>query len=329
MFTTPNMGLTIWDQTTDDFNHSQLQINWLEVDRHDHSPGNGTQITSAGLAADSVTNAQIAPNAVGNPNLQATSVATANLQDQAVTTSKIAPGSITGNLIPDGGIAIAKLDPTILPVGAVMLWWRPPGSSATPGGGWEALDGRAWNTVDNAWNLTQGNMPDTRGVFVKGASMTGTPAPAIGATGGSATISLGHTHGVLGHTHTTPDHDHAISSDGSHIHLWQGGLHMGTRTNSFAVGLTMDDFTGRQYQNTFYSMYIMNLLSNPGWLNGNQQEIDGQADMDSAGSHSHGGVTGTGGGSSTGSATASTDSQLGSTTVDPPWVGFVYIMRVR
>lgn len=329
MFVTPNMGLTIWDQEKDDFDHSQLLINWQELDLHDHSPGRGVPIGQGGIANNAIGAAQIAPGAIGNPALQPLSVASGNLQDQSVTTTKIASGSITGNLIPNGGISIAKLDPTIMPLGFTALWWAPPGSGDVPGGVWEAMDGRAWNSITNAWNLTTGVIPDTRGMFVKGASMTGTPAPAIGATGGSSTISLAHAHNVLGHAHTTPAHAHGIGADGSHFHLWQGGLHMGARTNSFTIGLTMDDFTGHQYQNTFYSMYIMNLLSNPGWLHGASQEIDGPADMDASGNHSHGGATAVGGASATGSATSTTDSQLGATTVDPPWTGLVYIMRVR
>lgn len=329
MYTSPNLGLTIWDQNVDDFNHSQLLTNWVALDAHDHTLGRGVQIGQAGIATDAIGAAQIQPAAIGNPALQPLSVATSNLQDQSVTTGKIATGAITGNLIPTGAITIAKLDPTIIPLGFTALWWAPPGSGAVPGGVWEAMDGRAWNSITNAWSLTSGTIPDTRGMFIKGASMTGTPAPAIGATGGSATISLAHTHNVLGHTHTTPNHAHGISSDGSHFHLWQGGLHMSARTNSFAIGMTIEDLFGSQRQNTFYSMYINNLLSNPAWLNGAEQTIDGVADMDQAGSHNHGGATASGGGSSTGSATSTTDSQLGSTTVDPPWTGLVYIMRVR
>lgn len=332
MYTSPNLGLTIWDQPQDDFNHSQLLLNWQAIDGHDHSPGKGVQIGTAGLLDASVTQTKLAALSVGTPQLQNGAVATANIAARAVGNAQIAAGAIYGNLIPSGAITAAMLDPTIVPLGAVMLWWRPPNTNTAPGGFWEAMDGRNWSSITNAFNLTTGTIPDTRGIFAKGADPLGVHGPLIGATGGSATANLAHTHGVLGHTHTTPSHNHSISSDGSHTHTWQGGLSVWSRTNCFAIGLTMDDFSNTQRQNTYLSMYIKNLL-NTNWditqQDQNLADLDAQVNMDAAGAHNHGGATGNGGGSTTGSSTATTDSQLGSTTVDPPWAGLLYIMRCR
>lgn len=339
MYTTPNMGLTAWDLPTDDFSHQQLQVNWNQLDLHDHSDTKGVQIGTAGIRDGAITQALLALGSVGALQLQDNSVTTSDIQDGAVTASKLAAGAVSGAALLDGSVVASKLDPTIVPLGQVSLWWRPPGSSAVPGGFWEAMDGRAWHTITNAFGLTTGSIPDTRGIFARGADLLASEGPAIGTTGGSLSLNLSHAHNVLGHTHGLPNHTHPIVPDGSHIHLWQGGLHMGSRTNCFTAGITVQDYPGgHQKQNTFYSMYIQNLLSNPVWYSvftdpagdhGVSQQDDGQADMDPAGNHSHGGGTGNGGAGSTNPGTATTDAQLGTINTTPSYVGLLYIMRCR
>jgi hypothetical protein len=334
MYTSPNIGLTVWDLPTDDFDHTQLEQNWIAVDNHDHSSGKGVQIGTLGIQPLAITNALLALGSVANANLQANSVATGNIQAGAVGNAQLAVGSVHGNVIPNAAITASMLDPTIVPLGGVMLLWRPPGSGATPGGFWEAMDGRAWSTITNAWNLTTGTIPDTRGIFAKGADINGVYGPAIGTTGGSASINFAHSHTVNPHSHTVPDHSHGIGADGLHLHTWQGGLSMWSRQNAFPMGLNFQAYNGSWQSNTYYSMYIKNLLSNPAWfnVNGNQtfQELDGPADMDQGGSHSHGGAT-QGSGTLTSGTTSGLgmDSQLGETGIDPPWTGLMFIMRCR
>jgi hypothetical protein len=335
MYQTPNMTLTAWDQASDDFDHTQLAQNWVTVDGHNHDPatGGGVQIGTSGIAEFAVTTAQLAFGSVGSNQLQAGSIGADQLKTGAVTNVALAAGSVYGSVIPNAAIIAAMLDPTLIPIGAVMPWWRPPGSNATPGGFWEQMDGRAWSTITNYWDLNTGNIPDTRGVFVQGANLTSGPGQAIGTTGGSSTVNLAHSHNVNAHVHDLAEHTHGISVDGSHYHTWQGGLNMYTRTNCFTAGITVPGEFGGQYDNTFYSMYIKNILSNPNWYSDQNniidQVLDGPADMDLDGAHSHTGSTAAGGPAFTAFATSTTDTQLGSTAFEPPFVSLLYIMRCR
>jgi hypothetical protein len=59
-FTSPKMGLRIWNLLTDLYDHAQLADNWAKVDYHDHSPGKGVQVPTEGLADGAVTGAKLA-----------------------------------------------------------------------------------------------------------------------------------------------------------------------------------------------------------------------------------------------------------------------------
>jgi hypothetical protein len=58
--TSPKMGLRVWDQLSDPYDHSQLADNWSKVDFHDHTPGRGLQIPTEGIADGAVTGAKLA-----------------------------------------------------------------------------------------------------------------------------------------------------------------------------------------------------------------------------------------------------------------------------
>jgi hypothetical protein len=73
-FTTPEMSLRVWNLLTDPFDHDQLADNWAKVDQHDHTPGRGVQIPTAGLFDQSVTYNKISRN-----SLQTTTAAIATL----------------------------------------------------------------------------------------------------------------------------------------------------------------------------------------------------------------------------------------------------------
>lgn len=72
---TDNMGLTVWDNVNDYFNHSELAANFEALDDHDHTTGKGVQVPAGGLAP--------------------ASVSTANLINGSVTSDKILDGTIT------------------------------------------------------------------------------------------------------------------------------------------------------------------------------------------------------------------------------------------
>lgn len=58
------MGLHVWDQLLDDYDHTQLGDNWSRVDNHDHTPGRGVQLTNQSIAPNSIATNQIINEAV-------------------------------------------------------------------------------------------------------------------------------------------------------------------------------------------------------------------------------------------------------------------------
>jgi len=59
MFTSPNMGLIVWNLTSDRYDHDQQADNWRKVDQHDHSSGKGLQVPTGGIADGAITAAKI------------------------------------------------------------------------------------------------------------------------------------------------------------------------------------------------------------------------------------------------------------------------------
>lgn len=54
------MGLRIWNLLADLYDHAQLADNWTKVDYHDHSPGRGVLIPTAGIEDGAITAPKIA-----------------------------------------------------------------------------------------------------------------------------------------------------------------------------------------------------------------------------------------------------------------------------
>src|SRR3954469_19122277 len=95
---TPNMGLTRWDDTSDYFSHAVLANNFAILDAHNHTQGKGTQIPFGGLA----------PQSVGPSELRADAVRAVNVLDGQVTTTKIADLNVTNGKLADYSIAYTK-----------------------------------------------------------------------------------------------------------------------------------------------------------------------------------------------------------------------------
>jgi hypothetical protein len=55
------MGLRIWNQLSDLYNHDQLADNWSKVDLHDHTPGRGIRIPAEGIDNEAVIGSKISP----------------------------------------------------------------------------------------------------------------------------------------------------------------------------------------------------------------------------------------------------------------------------
>lgn len=347
MIVTPNMNLTVWDQPGDNFSHPQLSAALQTIDAHDHSPTKGQQINTAGIVPQAITTALLAQAAVTNAILATNAVATANVQDASITRAKLANGAVDGTALEAGSVDFAQLASDVLPLGTVMLWWTPSGSGNVPGGPWEIMDGRPWNSISNTMGpggaaLTTGNIPDLRNQFVIGADILGTSGPGIGNTGGSATANVAHTHTVAGHSHSVNSHTHGINSDGNHYHTWSisftsnpdypaglavSGLDTWYRTNSFKENITVKDYpAGNQHQNVYGSLYIKNALydiyGSPG------VQIDAPAHMDTLGAHTHGGAT-NGSSPGTSSVGLTTDSSLTTINLAPQNVALLFVMRVR
>ncbi len=325
MFSTPNLGLIVWDRDLDDYDKTQLAGNWQAIDNHDHSPGSGKLINTASIAANAITSGLLAPNSVSEAHIQDNSVDTDDIQDAAITASKLAPASVGPGPIAPGAITRPLLDPTIMPLGSVWLWWRQPGSGSLPGGGWEVMDGRPWNTIPNSMGLTTGSIPDMRGAFAQGADPFGASGPGVGVTGGQTSVDITHTHGSPAHTHGIAGHSHVIATDGDHMHTWLGGLHMYTRENAFNIGLTIKDWDNVQRHNTYYSTYIKNTFV--GW--GGNDLVDAITDMDSTGAHNHTGSTANVPLTTYAAGDLPTGSAGGTVNLTPKNVGLLYIMLVR
>lgn len=63
--TTSFMGLRVWDQLLDDYDHDQLADNWAKIDNHDHTPGRGVLLTTESIANASITLPQMASGSLG------------------------------------------------------------------------------------------------------------------------------------------------------------------------------------------------------------------------------------------------------------------------
>lgn len=312
-----NISLTIWDEGDDAYDHTELAANWDAVDGHDHSPGKGKPIPTAGIADDSVTNAKLAPN--------------------SVTTVEILNGTILAEDIADGQIGVDQLDPLIFnrlsPLGSVIAWFRPTNTVPVPTN-WRIADGSVINALDHDWtgagNVT---IPDLRNKFILGAGGSG---PAENATGGSHNVSLNHSHTVSGHshtvnahshtvnahTHTVNDHAHGISSDGGHKHVWNG-----------------NDLQQRPYQISDGSPSVRQAAYIPGF---NEGDASHALAMNTQGAHSH---TGSTGGSTPGTSASSpgtsdsspatdsvgltTNSATISADLRPAFVGLLFIVKVK
>jgi hypothetical protein len=97
---------------------------------------------------------------------------------------------VRGNVQLDGELVASGLS-GMPPVGAIIDWWRPAGSTATPPANWVICDG-SLITVSGSPFEGQ-NAPDLRDRFVRG---TGT-LTAIGGTGGAATHAHQQTGGDM------------------------------------------------------------------------------------------------------------------------------------
>lgn len=355
MITTANLGLLVWDSEEDEFEHSQLANNFVRVDAHSHegalsaplepagprgetsghwtSLGLGLPIGTAAIKPGAIWRYLLAQRSVGHLQIDKEGVQSENIAKRNVLNDHIGDEAVDDRTIKFETITIDKLDPNILKLGSTILWFKAtPGEQ--PGDIWEILDGRSWSEVPNAWGLTEGRLPDTRERFLRGTDLGH-----IGETGGSASVNLEHAHhfaaAAINHSHVVPGHNHVIGPDGLHHHSFAGGYVLVTRRNAFiddpfeVTGFDPDSKTTQTHTDDKQSLF---LNKTSGEFEAGDLDPRG-AGMDEGGMHSHGGATGLSSAFSTSGSslggTVTTDTQLANVSTTPPYVGFVYIMRVR
>lgn len=328
MFTTPNMGLVAWDLESDFYDHAQLAENFSDIDQHDHSSGKGLQISSEGIASNAVTSAKLAADSVlPTSHIPVDSIPQSRLAPDSVGNSELQDGSVLTPILGDGSVTIAKLDPTILPIGMVTMWYRAD-ASVLPPSGWEIMDGRSWSTIPNKlgaggvqWNT--GSIPNMANKFPLGAALAGTGStpgvpPDFGSAGGQHERDLSHTHTTNAHSHVVDSHVHGIAGDGAHDHQFWANTQAGASLRdlfSRDVGVPKSDGS-RQ------ALYIQEH---------NRDSFAGSdvaAPMETVANHSHGGAT-TGAAPGTSSTTVVVNNGLiGNQDLRPAHVGLLFIMKV-
>jgi hypothetical protein len=223
------------------------------------------------------------------------------LVDGAVAGTAIANGTITGEKIKDHTITELQLAPGIaVPVGSVISWW---GNAAAAPDGWAVCDGHTLS--DSASPLNGLALPDLRDRFIRGGTGNVRSTPVVG---GAATIDLSHSHTVndhshgMDHTHTVNDHSHGMDH-----------YHTGTTDSS---GDRANYYTYHQDAYTEVSDDHKHHFTTGGPSNGN----------------TGGAAPGTSGPSNgnTGNAAPGTNTALSNAqSILPPYVGLIFIVRVR
>lgn len=309
MLTTDDMGLTIWDNLSDDYDHNELAANWQAVDNHDHTTGKGKQIPTGGIANFAITNTKLGAD--------------------AVTTDKILNGTILAADLADGIITASKLDQTfiqkLVPLGIVTPWYRPTTSVAVPEG-WVICDGSTILSANHGYGGGSITIPDLRNQFVLGASLTGvsnpsvTQAPAENYVGGNNNRIYNHSHTVASHSHTVNSHSHAVTSDGAHYH-WYGADGGTVDPPTLPSGPSQESNANRGNDN--YQ------TAAPGAAEAFAYKAHTHYGYTALqGDHTHGGATGSAG-TGTNAVGLTTDGTAVGGDIRPNFVGLLYIVKVK
>ena len=150
-------------------------------------------LTSLDLAANSVSASEIAAGAVGTSEVADGSLRGVDLADNAVTSAKIQNGQVTSSDIQDGAVSTSDIKNgtialndlalevarALVPAGTIVAY-----GGYTPPSGWLECDGRAldrssysslYSAIGTRWgtpNSSQFNVPDLRGMFLRGYNGT-------------------------------------------------------------------------------------------------------------------------------------------------------------
>ncbi len=292
--------LTIWDNLSDPYDHVELANNWKAVDVHDHTGyPKGKKLTAAAFENGSVGSGQIADNSIYSNHIVNGEVKTVDLGNGAVTADKM-----------DTALLGA-----IVPLGAVIPWYRPSGAVSVPYG-WVLCTGQSLTQANHDWaGAGTITVPNLTNRFVMGV-----------AAGADEKVAGGNNAQTFNHTHTVPTHTHVINS---HVHTVGGHAH------NIPTDGAHGHVTGQAWRGN------VNVEGNKPSVHDYPEPFafqDHGHDISLAGAHNHTGATGqstvfnTGGSgqlltSETGDVVTSSAQVSGDTR--PAYVGLLYIMKVR
>ena len=262
----------------------------------------------------------------------------------------------TSMLVKDQGLTMGSMSPVVVqqmvPIGAVIDWWRPAATVPIPAG-FEICDGHQVTTHEFGTGAPI-NVPDLRNTFILGAlpdtadvGRAGAPtaiapvkpqaggsgqgnaagdAPGIAGTGGSnLPKNFGHGHGVPGvdHAHftSTPDHYHHV-----------GGLYGGGHAHAAAMGTaTRGSPNGYSANSAQESVAFTNHIHGVWTGDSGAVGIGGQTGGSQHALGAWSGGANVGLGTATNSLTWTADPGGGGLVVDvrPKFIGLLKIMKVR
>ena len=232
-------------------------------------------------------------------------------------------------------------------VGSVKSFMRPTVATPLPSG-WVILDG---STVSDPDSIFDGyTLIDMRSKFVRGhSSLTNSNfgsdvtyalggAGAAIETGGTSSHNLAHSHAAGAHTHTLGSHTHTVSSDGSHTHTVANHTHdvtIPSDGNHSHGGLTGAPSATFGTDSAVFFDVASNNHNHTITTDGAHDHgttittgSGGSGNTGSAGVHDHGGATGAAVGN-TGAGSGNTNSALTSIDNKPPFVGLIWIMKIK
>lgn len=195
-FTSPKMGLRIWNLLTDLYDHAQLADNWAKVDYHDHSPGKGVQIPTEGLADGAVTSPKLAtaldPSAAYTSSKPITRMGGSTTSAQAAGTYPLSPTFVSPlTVVPVGAQVAVYLDPDLWAAAGRIVRYTLRGAVITNAVAPTATYSYALFPVAT-WGGTSGNIPvvATIGAAVAGSTTANIVAPAAGAPAAPVSIEF-------------------------------------------------------------------------------------------------------------------------------------------
>ena len=309
------MGLNIWDENGDPYNHSQLAFNFEKLDSHTHigilndderieSAGNGNPIEEKAIQTEAITKRTIANHTITGDRLVDHTVTHEQIGLEEVLSENIGNEQVEQDKIKKRAVGWEQLEREIVPLGKVEWFYKAPESNH-----YHICDGTAWSSIENKMGpnetkLTEGSIPNLLDKYI-----IGVPVLEVGTELGSNEIDLEHEHTVDAHVHTVNAHDHEIephnhenephthtvnphehavnahehgaeglgtNEAGEHEHYFGSESHsISSRTNAFIDGLTILDTNDNEHSNTLQSLYI------------GGEESEGEKNMTDAGLHNH------------------------------------------